>query len=1078
MRTLKLTLIALTAFGTVKGQYYDSLMTSGNALCDSLDKIDFQLVNGQNSSSSISNSRYAIKGTISFPGFGNDEDSVKVIRKAGAPVYIEKAVSSLKSTAGITPEARFYNFLETEKSLTGIANPRESFRIERTVRDSLGITHIKAVQQYKGIEIYGSESTMHFDSEHERFMGSFCPVQQNVSVIPQVPAGSAIQIAQDDLKQHTVYKELTSAEKQMLQYDKPDGSLILFNNASGDYALCWEITIRPNFIEIWKYFIDAATGKILRFYNATRKDGPAVGTGLDLNDILRKVDIYKKSGVYYLLDAAEDMYNTSSADGIILTLDANNSPIEALTYTYVTSADTTWAQKTAISAHYNATQAYRYFKNTFGRKTIAGSNGDIVSMVNVTDADGSSMENAFWNGKAIYYGNGGDYFKPLAGALDVTAHEIGHAVVSATANLEYYGQSGSIDEAYADIFAAMVDRDDWLIGEDVVKPTYSPSGAVRNLEDPHNMGDSLDVYWQPEHMSEMYLGGEDNKGVHINSSIGSHAYYFFASDIGKNKAEQVFYRALDLYLTKTSDFVDFRIAVLQAATDLFGSGSYEYASAGRAFDMVGIHDNEKQQNKYLLEVNPGDEFLFTYDTRTSDPTTLYLSTSDGTDFVPMLTTYIRDKVSVTDDGSTAVFASTDHRIRMINTDPKNPNELLLSRHSYYDHIAISKDGKHLAATKLWTDASIYVIDMETNTGRQYILYNPTTSHFNSNSGGVLKAGSICFDPTGEYLVYDAYNIVTSNTQNDIYYWDIGFIKVWDNRTNTFGDGTITKLVESMPDNTNMTNPAFSNTDPYLIAFDSHYENGTTEKFGIFTANIQTNSINRIVSNNMLGYPTFSKDDGKIAYSSMNAYDMQVAQAVRLWPNRASVNGTPFVLAPYAKWPVFFAKGKRILGLPPVANFTVDYIHGHSPLNVRFYNMSYNEPVSFLWQFPGGTPETSVEEFPQVAYPANGTYSISLKVTNSFGTDSLIKKDYIVVSDITDVHDVSDPELVVYPNPVRDFVNIGITTEFTADLFDLQGKLVRSEKNKPKFDVSSLRPGIYILEIRTKDSISRYKMIKE
>jgi Zn-dependent metalloprotease len=34
----------------------------------------------------------------------------------------------------------------------------------------------------------------------------------------------------------------------------------------------------------------------------------------------------------------------------------------------------------------------------------------------------------------------------------------------------------------------MVDRDDWLIGEDITKTTFSPSGALRNMADPHNLG--------------------------------------------------------------------------------------------------------------------------------------------------------------------------------------------------------------------------------------------------------------------------------------------------------------------------------------------------------------------------------------------------------------------------------------------------------------------------------------------------------------------------------------------------------------------------------------------------------------
>ena len=83
--------------------------------------------------------------------------------------------------------------------------------------------------------------------------------------------------------------------------------------------------------------------------------------------------------------------------------------------------------------------------------------------------------------------------------------------------------------------------------------------------------------------------------------------------------------------------------------------------------------------------------------------------------------------------------------------------------------------------------------------RAFPLYNPTTSHSNTDAGGVLYADAIEFNITGEYLIYDACNILRSSTGEDIYYWDIGFMNVWDNNAGTFGDGTISKLFGSLPE---------------------------------------------------------------------------------------------------------------------------------------------------------------------------------------------------------------------------------------------------------------------------------------
>ena len=98
------------------------------------------------------------------------------------------------------------------------------------------------------------------------------------------------------------------------------------------------------------------------------------------------------------------------------------------------------------------------------------------------------MDNAFWNGEFMGYGNGNQGFKPLAGALDVAGHEMTHGVIENTARLEYRNQSGALNESFADIFATLIDRDDWTLGEDVVKSNVFPSGALRSLENPTKVG--------------------------------------------------------------------------------------------------------------------------------------------------------------------------------------------------------------------------------------------------------------------------------------------------------------------------------------------------------------------------------------------------------------------------------------------------------------------------------------------------------------------------------------------------------------------------------------------------------------
>ncbi|MCA1741420.1 MAG: M4 family metallopeptidase, partial [Bacteroidales bacterium] len=558
---------------------------------------------------------------------GSKEQSTQIIRHKGRTVFIEKETSETKAA----PEERLYRFLDETKALSGIDNPRESFKIADIRTDELGITRIRTVQQFRGVDIYGAEATVHLDATRERFTGAFHRPDMNTNTTPSVSAAAAVRRVIEDVSIETVYRQLSRKEQDILDYVAPSSSLVLYNTGEDNYRLAWAVTVRPNFIEEWKYFIDASGGDVIHKYNNTCSDGPVTAQAYDLNNVLQTISTYLETGTYYLMNISENMYDGATGEGAIVTLDANNTSTTDLDYSYVTSSNNTWPLKNAVSAHNHATLAYRYLWNTFGRKSVNGLGGNIFSFVNVAEDDGTSMENAFWNGKAVFYGNGGTSFYSLAGALDVAAHELGHGVVSNTANLEYYGQSGAINESYADIFGSMVDRDDWRIGEDITRTSYSPSGALRDMADPYNGGTSLSQpYWQPKSTSEMYIGTQDNGGVHINSSIGNHAYYLYATAVTKEKAEQVFYKALTDYLTMTSKFIDFRIAVVQAASDLYGASSTEVTKAGEAFTAVGIQQEELVDKIQDYSVNAGQEYLLNYNTSSSYPGTLY-RTSDADD---------------------------------------------------------------------------------------------------------------------------------------------------------------------------------------------------------------------------------------------------------------------------------------------------------------------------------------------------------------------------------------------------------------------------------------------------------------
>jgi PKD repeat protein len=455
-----------------------------------------------------------------------------------------------------------------------------------------------------------------------------------------------------------------------------------------------------------------------------------------------------------------------------------------------------------------------------------------------------------------------------------------------------------------------------------------------------------------------------------------------------------------------------------------------------------------------------------------------MSSAIGTDYKPITRTAMKGKVSVTDNGASAVFVSNDYRLRMIDLDPAKPNERFISGSSYFDHVAISKDGKRIAATKAYLDASIYVIDLISGHGSRYILYNPTTGNDGNAAGGVIKANSVEFDVTGEYLIYDCFNVINSSSQKDIYYWDIGFIKVWDNQINDFGDGTISKLFNALPADVSVANPVFSKNSPNIVSFDYIFDNGLIEQHSIYAANIETGKMNLIVRNDREGFPSFSNNDDQIAYSAVNDFNMQVVKSMKLRSDKITPIGEAGVLVPDAKWPVYYATGVRTLGLAPVANFTADYRSGGLPLHVRFMDLSANKPTSWRWVFEGGTPDSSGLQNPEVTFAVPGTYKIKLIATNTFGENNIIKEGYIHAYDATGIKSAEPEQFKIYPNPVTGMLNIGYDLPYRICIFNLQGVQVFSGTNDPVIDLSLWPSGIYILELTTEQGIYRQKLLKQ
>ncbi|HEY2849203.1 MAG TPA: M4 family metallopeptidase [Gemmatimonadaceae bacterium] len=234
-------------------------------------------------------------------------------------------------------------------------------------------------------------------------------------------------------------------------------------------------------------------------------------------------------------------------------------------------------------AYDHAGATYDFYNEVFKRKSLDGDGMTLVGTVHLAESAGRGkvvpLDNAFWDGRQMAYGDGdGVIFQRFTRSLDVVGHELTHGVQSFTSDLEYEGQSGALNEHFADVFGALVRQwkngesaasADWVIGKEVLVAAPTRRG-VRDMEHPGTAfvrDPYLGTDPQPAHMSKLYEGQSDSGGVHINSGIPNRAFVLAAKRLGGNAwdtAGRVWYDTM-LRLSRRCEFQECAELCVQTA---------------------------------------------------------------------------------------------------------------------------------------------------------------------------------------------------------------------------------------------------------------------------------------------------------------------------------------------------------------------------------------------------------------------------------------------------------------------------------------------------------------------------------
>lgn len=246
-------------------------------------------------------------------------------------------------------------------------------------------------------------------------------------------------------------------------------------------------------------------------------------------------------------------------------------------------------------------RAHFYWKDKYSRDSYDDANGNINGYINAKfDGCGTSNASMSFTGGTLKVGIGvGTGLDDSRTSLDVMGHEYAHAVTSATANLEYSGESGALNESFSDILGQALDRhvtgsNTWLHG------SLRSSGHIRSFINPNEKN-------QPD----TYLGTNWGTGVHTNSGVQNFWFYLLTNGgtgtndnsesysvdaIGFDKAELIAVRNLLFQLSQFSNYADAREGSIAVATDLYGACSREVIAVTNAWHAVGVGDRFPEIN--------------------------------------------------------------------------------------------------------------------------------------------------------------------------------------------------------------------------------------------------------------------------------------------------------------------------------------------------------------------------------------------------------------------------------------------------------------------------------------------------
>ncbi|MFI2606756.1 M4 family metallopeptidase [Kitasatospora sp. NPDC018619] len=480
---------------------------------------------------------------------------------------------------------------------------QEQLVAKDAVVDQDGTRHLRFERTYAGLPVIGGDLVV-----HQRADGSVKSVDKAVaarislpSLTPKIAADQAVEQVTAGVRA-TVGKTVDADQAPLTEVHRAGRAELVVWATDGTPRLAYRSTVeglRADGTPSRQVLVtDAADGRVLAVHE-TIETAAGTGNGVFVGQV--PLTTTQSGSTYSLNDASRGGQSTSDLNGGT----DGTGTLFANTSNSFGDGTANNRESAAVDAQFGAATTWDFYKNTFGRNGIRNDGVGALSRVHY----GSNYVNAFWEDSCfcMSYGDGSNNTAPLT-EIDVAGHEMSHGVTAATANLNYAGESGGLNEATSDIMGTMVE---WYAKLPSNPPNYwigelinlnGNGSPLRYMDQPSKDGASAD-YWD---------ANVGNLDVHYSSGVANHFFYLLSegsgaktingfsydsptydnstlAGIGRDKAAQIWYRALTTYFTSTTDYAGARAGTLSAAADLYGSGSAEYNAVAATWTAVNVN---------------------------------------------------------------------------------------------------------------------------------------------------------------------------------------------------------------------------------------------------------------------------------------------------------------------------------------------------------------------------------------------------------------------------------------------------------------------------------------------------------